>query len=333
MNILITGISGFAGSFLAEYILKAQSSIRRLADKAQSLFGTVFSARESSNLQNIEDQLHLFAGDLSDRGFVKKVLDESCPDLIFHLAAIAFVGESLKNPEKVILNNIQIQLNLLEEIRAQGLKPKILIVGSADEYGLVAPADNPLSENQPLLPVSPYGLSKLAQDMMGYVYYKSYGLPIVRVRPFNHIGPRQSSLFVVPAFAKQIAEAEADLAEPTVKVGNLSAKRDFCDVRDMVKAYWLALEKGQIGDVYNLGSGKAYAISWVLETLISYAKIKIKIQKDPSRLRAVDLPVTMCNQQKFAVQTLWKPTFSIEETLLETLNYWREKVKMDAGRK
>ena len=329
MNILITGISGFAGSFLAEYILKAQSSEL----KAQSLFGTVFSARESSNLQNIEDQLHLFAGDLSDRGFVKKVLDESCPDLIFHLAAIAFVGESLKNPEKVILNNIQIQLNLLEEIRAQGLKPKILIVGSADEYGLVAPADNPLSENQPLLPVSPYGFSKLAQDLMGYVYYKSYGLPIVRVRPFNHIGPRQSSLFVVPAFAKQIAEAEADLAEPTVKVGNLSAKRDFCDVRDMVKAYWLALEKGQIGDVYNLGSGKAYAISWVLETLISYAKIKIKIQKDPSRLRAVDLPVTMCNQQKFAVQTLWKPTFSIEETLLETLNYWREKVKMDAGRK
>ena len=323
MNILITGISGFAGSFLAEYILKAQSSEL----KAQSLFGTVFSARESSNLQNIEDQLHLFAGDLSDRGFVKKVLDESCPDLIFHLAAIAFVGESLKNPEKVILNNIQIQLNLLEEIRAQGLKPKILIVGSADEYGLVAPADNPLSENQPLLPVSPYGLSKLAQDMMGYVYYKSFNLPIVRVRPFNHIGPRQSPQFVVPAFAKQIAEAEANLAEPVVRVGNLSAKRDFTDVRDMVKAYWLALQKGDLGEVYNLGSGKAYEIGWVLKTLISMSKKEIRIKIDPSRLRAADLPVTMCNQQKFAAQTFWKPTFSIEETLLETLNYWRTKVK------
>jgi len=323
MNILITGISGFAGSFLAEYILKAQSSEL----KAQSLFCTVFSARESSNLQNIEDQLHLFAGDLSDRGFVKKVLDESCPDLIFHLAAIAFVGESLKNPEKVILNNIQIQLNLLEEIRAQGLKPKILIVGSADEYGLVAPADNPLSENQPLLPVSPYGLSKLAQDMMGYVYYKSFNLPIVRVRPFNHIGPRQSPQFVVPAFAKQIAEAEANLAEPVVRVGNLSAKRDFTDVRDMVKAYWLALQKGDLGEVYNLGSGKAYEIGWVLKTLISMSKKEIRIKIDPLLLRAVDLPVTMCNQQKFAAQTSWKPTFSIEETLLETLNYWRTKVK------
>jgi len=322
MNILITGISGFAGSFLAEYILKAQSSEL----KAQSLFGTVFSARESSNLQNIEDQLHLFAGDLSDRGFVKKVLDESCPDLIFHLAAIAFVGESLKNPEKVILNNIQIQLNLLEEIRAQGLKPKILIVGSADEYGLVAPADNPLSENQPLLPVSPYGLSKLAQDMMGYVYYKSFNLPIVRVRPFNHIGPRQSPQFVVPAFAKQIAEAEANLIKPEVRVGNLSAKRDFTDVRDMVKAYWLALQKGDLGEVYNLGSGKAYEIGWVLKTLISMSKKEIRIKIDPSRLRAVDLPVTMCNQQKFAAQTLWKPTFSIEETLLDTLNFWRVQI-------
>jgi len=322
MNILITGISGFAGSFLAEYILKAQSSELR----AQSLSGTVFSARESSNLQDIQDQLHLFAGDLSDRNFVKKVLDESCPDLIFHLAAIAFVGESLKNPEKVILNNIQIQLNLLEEIRAQGLKPKILIVGSADEYGLAKPEDNPLSENQPLLPVSPYGLSKLAQDLMGYVYYKSYGLPIVRVRPFNHIGPRQSPQFVVPAFAKQIAEAEANLAEPVVRVGNLSAKRDFTDVRDMVKAYWLALQKGDLGEVYNLGSGKAYEIGWVLKTLISMSKKEIKIKIDPSLLRAVDLPVTMCNQQKFAAQTLWKPTFSIEETLLDTLNFWRVQI-------
>ena len=326
MNILITGISGFAGSFLAEYILKAQSSIRRLADKAQSLFGTVFSARESSNLQNIQDRLHLFSGDLSDRGFVKKVLDESSPDLIFHLAAMAFVGESLRNPEKVILNNIQIQLNLLEEIRARDIKPKILIVGSADEYGLAKPEDNPLSENQPLLPVSPYGLSKLAQDLMGYVYYKSFNLPIVRVRPFNHIGPRQSPQFVVPAFAKQIAEAEANLAEPVVRVGNLSAKRDFTDVRDMVKAYWLALQKGDLGEVYNLGSGKAYEIGWVLKTLISMSKKEIKIKIDPSLLRAVDLPVTMCNQQKFAAQTLWKPTFSIEETLLDTLNFWRVQI-------
>jgi len=215
----------------------------------------------------------------------------------------------------------------LEEIRAQGLKPKILIVGSADEYGLAKPEDNPLSENQPLLPVSPYGLSKLAQDLMGYVYYKSYGLPIVRVRPFNHIGPRQSPQFVVPAFAKQIAEAEANLAEPVVRVGNLSAKRDFTDVRDMVKAYWLALQKGDLGEVYNLGSGKAYEIGWVLKTLISMSKKEIRIKIDPSRLRAADLPVTMCNQQKFAAQTSWKPTFSIEETLLETLNYWRTKVK------
>lgn len=327
MNILITGISGFAGSFLAEYILKAQSSIRRLADKAPRLYGTVFSAHESVNLQDIQDQLHLFSGDLSDRGFVKKVLDESCPDLIFHLAAMAFVGESLKNPQKVISNNIQIQLNLLEEIRARDIKPKILIVGSADEYGLVKPEDNPIGESQALLPVSPYGLSKLAQDMMGYVYYKSYGLPIVRVRPFNHIGPRQSPQFVVPAFAKQIAEAEANLTEPVVGVGNLSAKRDFTDVRDMVKAYWLALQKGDLGEVYNLGSGKAYEIGWVLKTLISMSKKEIKIKIDPSRLRAADLPVTMCNQQKFAAQTSWKPTFSIEETLLEILNYWRSEVK------
>jgi len=319
MNILITGISGFVGSYLAEYLLEKENT---------ALIGTVYSSTSIENINHLKDQVTLYEGDLTDREFVRKVIQKVKPDNIYHLAAIAFVGESLKNPEPVIMNNIQAQLNILEEARLQKIDTRVIIIGSADEYGIVTPEDNPMSEELPLKPESPYALSKMTQDLMGYVYTRSFGLSVIRVRPFNHIGPRQSPDFVVSNFAKQIAEAEAGLSEPIVRVGNLSAKRDFTDVRDMVNAYWLAIKKGETGEVYNIGSGNAYEISWVLNTLISFANVPITIENDPKRFRPVDLPITSCNAEKFTRQTGWKPTIAIEDTLLETLNYWRDKIKI-----
>jgi GDP-4-dehydro-6-deoxy-D-mannose reductase len=320
INILITGATGFVGSHLATYILK---NIKRNV----TIFGTAFPLKETVK------GINLLTGDLQDRQFVAKVINRSNPDLIFHLAAIAFVGTSLTEPDKVILNNITAQLNLLEEIRQQKRNPKILIVSSAECYGAVSKSDNPISETQGLAPVSSQGLSKVAQDLMGYVYYKSYGLQIIRVRPFNHIGPRQSPDFVVSSFAKQIAEIEKDVEKKVrskkrgvIRVGNLSARRDFTDVSDIVRAYWLALEKGKIGEVYNLGSGKDYAISWILDTLLSLSNVKIVVETDPSRLRPSEIPVTICNYQKFRNQTGWEPKIPIEQTLKDVLDYWRKEV-------
>lgn len=257
---------------------------------------------------------------------VREVLEQVRPDLVFHLAAQSSVSRSWEDPQETLTNNILGQLHLLQAIVALSLRPRILIVGSNEEYGQPRPEELPVRESNPLRPINPYAVSKVAQDLMGYQYYVSHGLWCVRVRPFNHIGPGQRDTFVASAFARQVAEAEAGLREPVVRVGNLEAQRDFTDVRDMVRAYHLALEQGDPGEVYNLGSGRTVAIQHLLDFFIAQARVAIRVEPDPTRLRPADVPCIQCGTTKFRERTGWEPAIPLEHTLSDVLEYWRQRV-------
>jgi GDP-4-dehydro-6-deoxy-D-mannose reductase len=237
------------------------------------------------------------------------------------------VSRSWKNPWETLGNNIRGQLNLLEGLVRLGLSPKTLIVGSGEEYGMVRPEELPIKETNPLRPYSPYAVSKVTQDLMGYQYFISHRLPIIRVRPFNHIGPRQSEGFVAADFAKQIAEVKAGLRPAVIKVGNLEARRDFTDVRDMVRAYYLALLKGEPGEVYNIGSGVAHSIEELLQALLEESAMKLKVEKDPELMRPSDVPVVVSDATKFRERTTWTPTIGFRESLSDILNWWHARVK------
>jgi len=270
-------------------------------------------------------------GDMSDAEVASEILSKANADYVFHLAAQAFVPLSWSDPWQTMQNNIRSQLNILQILVDSGARPKVLVVGSADEYGMILPDELPVTEDTPLRPYSPYAVSKIAQDMLGYQYFASHGLPIVRVRPFNHIGTRQSPAFVTSDFAKQIAEIEDGRREPHLLVGNLEAKRDFTDVRDMVRAYYLALERGEDGEVYNLGAERAYSIREALEALLGMSEAQIDVVQDPSRMRPSDVPVVVSDCSKFRQRTGWRATVNLRESLREILDYWRERVKEDMG--
>jgi len=318
-RVLITGISGFVGSHLADFLL---------TKKKLEVFGIDLSTAKVDNLENCFNYIKLFSCDLTESISVRKLIKEIKPDKIFHLAGRPFVEDSWSIPQKTFVVNVFAELNILNSLVELKLNPWFQIACSSEEYGLAVKKELPISEKNELRPLSPYAVSKIAQDYLGYQYYKSYGLRVVRTRPFNHIGPRQNENFVVSNFAKQIALIEAGKQPPIIKVGNLNAIRDFTDVRDIVKAYWLcASGKCEAGEVYNLCSGKGYRISKILEILISLSKIKVKIQRDPKRMRPSDVPVWVGDNRKFVKQTGWKLEYSLEETLPDILNYWREKVR------
>jgi len=314
-KVLITGISGFAGSYLAEYLVSKNE---------YDIYGTYLFEESKINLSTVKDAVKLIKVDLSLDSEVFNLIEEVRPSLIFHLAALTSPSDSFKNPVQTLTNNISLQINLLEAVKKNKLfNTRILIVSSADIYGLVNVQDLPIDEETKLMPMSPYSVSKIAQDYLGLTYYLSYGLKTVRVRPFNHIGPRQSHHFVVASFAKQIAEIEKGKKKPILSVGNIEAKRDFTNVKDVVRAYDLAIEKGEIGEVYNIGSGISYKISDILNILISMSKVKIKIEKDKTLMRPGDNPELVCDPTKFVKLTNWKPMIPIETTLKDTLDYWR----------
>jgi len=258
MRALITGISGFAGSHLAEFLL----------NKGYKVYGTFYDKSTFSNLNGFIDKITLFECDIRNYDILKKIIRKVKPDEIYHLAAISFVPTSLKDPKLTFDTNLYGTLNLYQAIIDLKMNPMILFVGSADEYGLVNENDLPIKEECPLRPINLYSISKASADFLSYTYFKNYHLKIIRVRPFNHIGPRQASYFVCSSFTKQIAEIERGIKETTIRVGNLEAKRDFTDVRDMVRAYWLALDKGEPGEVYNICSGRAIQIREFLNNLL-----------------------------------------------------------------
>jgi len=314
MKALITGISGFAGSHLAEFLI----------EKGYEVFGTFFDKSTFSNLKGFVNKIKIYRCDIRNYDALKNVIEDIKPDKIYHLAAISFVPTSLKEPKLTFDTNLYGTLNLYNAIIELKIEPRILFIGSADEYGLVKEKDIPIGESHPLLPVNPYSISKTSADFLSFFYFKNYSLNIIRVRPFNHIGPRQSPDFVCSDFAKQIAEIEKGLREPIIKVGNLEAKRDFTDVRDMVRGYWLALDKGEPGEVYNICSEKIIQIHDLLNKLLNISKKKIEIRKDMKRMRPSDNPILQGDSSKFRRRSGWKPEILLDKTLKDILEYWRK---------
>jgi len=318
-RILITGISGFVGSHLADFLIHKDNLDIHGMD--------IFGKEKSSNLGELLGKIKFHGCDLTDKLSVHKLIKEIKPDKIFHLAGRAFVKDSWDDPEETFKVNVFGELNILNALVELKMNPWIQLACSSEEYGLAQKSELPISEKNELHPLSPYAVSKIAQDYLGYQYFKSYGLKVVRTRSFNHIGPGQNEKFVVSNFAKQLALIEAGKQAPVIKVGNLNAVRDFTDVRDIVRAYWLSVSgKCKAGDVYNLCSGKGYKIAEILDTLTGLSKVKVKIKKDPKRYRPLDVPVWVGDNKKFVKQTSWQLKYSLKDTLTDTLNYWRKRV-------
>lgn len=312
-KVLITGITGFAGSYLSEHLLK---------ENKFEVSGTYLNDTSLANLEN-KDSIKLYKVNLIDADATAKLIQYEKPDYLFHLAALPSAKKSYSDPSGTFINNVLSEINLLEAVRSNHFsETKILIVSSAEVYGLVTAEDLPINEEVPFRPTSPYSVSKLAQDFLGLQYFLSHKLKIIRVRPFNHVGPRQSPHFVVSAFAKRIAEIEKG-DENIMQVGNLESKRDFTDVRDMVRAYLMAIEMGESGEVYNIGSGKSHKISEILEIMKKMSKTDIKVMQDPNLIRPLDDPELLCDPTKFENLTGWKPEIPIEKTLEDTLEYFR----------
>lgn len=312
MRVLITGVSGFVGRHLANHLSQKHPN----AD----LHGTVFRSPANS----VPATIHQL--DLRDSEAVKTLMQAVRPDYIYHLAAQAFVPRSFAEPWETIEINVRSQLNLIRACIETKQTPHILAVTSAEIYGIVSPDQVPMRETLPPRPTSPYSVSKVAQDMLALQYHASHNLPIMRARPFNHFGPGQNLRFVAPAFATQIAKIETGDQEPILRVGDLSARRDFSDVRDIVAAYSLILEKGTPGTVYNVASGHAHSIQHLLDTLINLVDIDIMVETDPDRLRPVDLPVLLGDASRLRAETGWEPKYTFEQSLQDVLNDCRQRL-------
>ncbi len=270
--------------------------------------------------------VNMLVCDLLDADLTNRVIAFHRPDVIFHLAAQAYVPKAVANPAETLVNNAVSQVNVLEACRRAEIDPIVIVVSSAEVYGAVSPDDIPISENQPFRPRNPYAVSKVTQDMLGLQYALSYGMRIVRVRPFNHIGPGQNDRFVVSSLARQIAEIELGLADPVLLVGNLDAVRDFLDVRDVVRAY-LAVSKLEFtGEVFNVASGIGCKIQSILDHLLEMSSANVAIREDPSRLRPSDIPMLIGDASKLHGATGWEPMISLKQSLHDTLDEWRQRL-------
>lgn len=315
MRALITGITGFAGSHLAEYLLNEHPDVE--------VFGTYRWRSRMDNIEHLGSRVKLLEADLKDYTSMHSALDKSRPDVIFHLAAQSFVPSSWTAPNETLNTNVTGQTNLFEAIRALRIDPVVQIACSSEEYGLVLPHETPIKETNPLRPLSPYAVSKVAQDYLGYQYFQSYGLKVVRTRGFNHTGPRRGQVFVTSNFCSQVAAIGLGLQKPVIRVGNIEAIRDFTDVRDMVRAYWLAVTKAKPGEVYNIATGNGIRISEMLNRLIEISGLDVKIEVDPERLRPSDVEILIGDASKFKADTGWEPRIPFEQTLNDLLEYWR----------
>ena len=318
MRSLVTGVSGFVGGHLAEHLLAMGDTVVGLSS----------SGRWPVSLEALlSSRISLRSCDLvgASEGELGRLVADERPDVIYHLAAQANPQSSFSDPRGTWALNLGGTLNLLESVKASGMKARVVIVGSGVCYGNPRAEDLPVSESCPLRPNNPYSASKAAADLLGMQHYLADATDTVMARPFNHTGPRQSSHYVLSALARQVAEVEAGL-KPWVEVGNLEIVRDFTDVRDVVRGYRLLAEKGAGGEIYNLGTGKGTKLSDALNILAALAGKPIAVHVDPARVRPVDQPLLIADPSKLIAQTGWSPKFSIEQTLKDMLNDWRKHI-------
>jgi GDP-4-dehydro-6-deoxy-D-mannose reductase len=320
MKCFISGIAGFAGSHLAELLLREDYEV----------YGLIRYRSKLDNIRNIIPQLKLVYGDLRDSHSIDNLMQDIKPDYVFHLAAQSYVPMSWLAPCDTIESNVNGTINLFEAVRKLDKEVRVQFAGSSEEYGLVREDECPITEEQPLRPLSTYGVSKVAGDKLVYQYVKSYGMKIVCTRGFNHSGPRRGEQFVTSSFAKQIAEIENG-AEPIIHVGNLQSYRDFTDVRDMVRAYLMAIQQCQYGVPYNICSGKAISIESLLNRLLSLSKVKVEVVQDADRMRPSDVPLLLGDCTLFHNTTGWERSYSLDDTLEDLLNYWRDNAKQTIG--
>ncbi len=312
----ITGISGFAGSYLAEELL----------EHGYRVYGSVYPGESRENLAAIKNDITLVTLDIVKEQKTVAAIRSVKPQYLFHLAAFSSVGKSFSNERLTIRVNLEGTFNVLEAATSLRSLKRLVFVSSADCYGTFTPKNKTLTENDPLNPISPYGISKAAAERLCLYYFRHYQLPVSVARAFNHSGPRQNENFVIPAFSKQIAEIEAGLKKPVLYVGDLSAKRDLSDVRDIVRGYRLLAEKGVNGRVYHFSSGKSVAIRTVLDTLLKLATKKITVKVDKSRLRKSDIPILRGDNRRAVQELGYNARYSLKETLKDTLDFWREKI-------
>lgn len=314
MRVLITGITGFTGSHLADYCV----------EKGYEVFGlTRGRYHQYTFIEHLKDKIELIEGDLSDIHSIRRCMETVYPDKIFHLGAMTSVPLSWSAPKTTIDTNTLGTLNLLESVRTYGDDPEILIVGTSEEYGLVHPDEAPIKETNPLRPLSPYGVSKIASDLLGYQYHRSYGLKCVRVRPFNIVGPRGGQEIVTANFAIQIINIEKG-HKNHMEVGNLKSIRDFNDVRDTVRAYDVALKMCDFGEVYNICTGKGITINQLLLRMLDLTGQTAEIYEAHERMRPSDVENLIGDSTKFRKKTGWEPEIPLDESLMDVLSYWRE---------
>jgi GDP-4-dehydro-6-deoxy-D-mannose reductase len=318
MRALVTGISGFVGGHLAEHLLSLGDSVVGLSS----------SGRWPDSLAHLAETVRIEACDLAriTQDEMTDLVVREAPEVVYHLAAQANPQASVADPRGTWALNLGGTLTLLEAVKASGLKPRVVLVGSGVCYGNPAPEHMPVSESCPLRPNNPYSASKGAADLLGVQHFLAHGTDVVMARPFNHAGPRQSSTYVLGALARQVAEVEAG-QKPRVEVGNLDIVRDFTDVRDVVRAYRVLATSGAPGEIYNLGSGRGTKLLDALETLRGLAGVPIEVFVDPARVRPVDQPLLVADASKLRAATGWEPAFSIEQTLADMLDDWRKALR------
>jgi GDP-4-dehydro-6-deoxy-D-mannose reductase len=316
VRVLVTGAGGFVAPHLVELL--------RREEPGAELFGTV--RPQTSVARGPGAGITLVEADLNDPAAALAVMDEVTPDRIVHLAGQSSVHRSWIEPGATLRANVLGLVNLLDAVRRRGLRPAVLVVGSAEEYGLVDPSEIPLREDTPLRPSSPYAVSKVAQAALARLYGPAGGMKVVLTRTFHHTGPGRGEAFAESSFARQIAEIEAGLRPPVLRVGNLEAVRDYTDVRDVVRAYWMLLERGESGQTYNVCSGRGRTIRGMLDTLLGLCGSRVELRVDPTRLRPSDVPALVGDPTRLVAATGWEPRIALDETLGELLEDWRRRV-------